>query len=95
MLNRHVFTILSALALTACTPAEENSTAPRLDLPQSCGAEELQGLVGQPKSALESHDFESGTRILGPEDAVTADYRANRLNIEIGPDGKVSKLACY
>ena len=90
-----IFPVLSAALLAACTPPEKNSTAPALDLPQSCGADELQGLVGQPQSALSSQEFAPATRIIGPEDPVTADYRGNRLNIEIGPDGNVAKVACY
>ncbi|RJE82876.1 I78 family peptidase inhibitor [Paracoccus onubensis] len=90
-----IFPLLSAAALAACTPPEESSTAPVLDLPQSCGADELQGLVGQPQSAVSSREFAPGTRIIGPEDPVTADYRGDRLNIEIGPDGNVAKVACF
>jgi len=37
----------------------------------------------------------AGTRVIGPLDPVTMDYRANRLNFEIGQDGKIAKIACY
>lgn len=90
-----IFPVLSAAFLAACTPSENSQTTPVLDLPQSCGAGELQGLVGQPQSAVSSQDFAPGTRIIGPEDPVTADYRGNRLNIEIGPDGNIAKVACF
>lgn len=90
-----IFPVLSAALLAACTPPEKSSTAPTLDLPQSCGADELQSLVGKPQSALSSQDFAPGTRIIGPGDPVTADYRGDRLNIEIGPDGNIAKVACF
>lgn len=90
-----IFSFLAATSMAACTPAENDSTAPQLDLPQNCGAEKLQGLIGMSKTALENHEFEPGTRLIGPEDAITADYSPDRLNIEFGPDGNVSKVACY
>lgn len=90
-----IFPILSAAVLAACTPPPESPTGPTLDLPQNCGASELQDLIGQPESALSSRDFAPGTRIIGPEDAITADYNGSRLNIELGADGKVTKVDCY
>ncbi|RNF33608.1 I78 family peptidase inhibitor [Paracoccus methylarcula] len=89
-----ILSLMSGLALAACEPAAE-STAPALDLPQNCGAEELQNLVGQPKSVLDSRDFPTGTRIIGPGDPVTADYRADRLNIEINSNDRIEKIGCY
>ncbi|WP_272848199.1 I78 family peptidase inhibitor [Paracoccus saliphilus] len=89
-----ILSLMSGLALAACEPVPESST-PELDLPQNCGAEELQDLVGQPKSVLDSKDFPAGTRIIGPGDAVTADYRADRLNIEINRDDRIEKIGCF
>ncbi|PZP19422.1 MAG: hypothetical protein DI613_21395, partial [Kocuria rhizophila] len=30
-----------------------------------------------------------------PGDAVTADFRPDRLNIETGTDGRIAKVGCY
>lgn len=89
-----ILSLISGLALAACEPVPESS-APTLDLPQTCGAEELQELVGQPRSVLESREFPAGTRIIGPGDPVTADYRADRLNIEINSSDRIEKIGCF
>ena len=39
--------------------------------------------------------FAAGTRIIGPTQAVTQDYRLSRLNFEIGKDGRIAKISCY
>ncbi|MDO5704144.1 MAG: I78 family peptidase inhibitor [Paracoccus sp. (in: a-proteobacteria)] len=61
----------------------------------ACGASGYQGLIGQPRSVLDSMRFPLGTRTIGPSDAITADYRPDRLNIEYGAGGLIEKIACY
>lgn len=94
MRRETLLAMLAALALAACETGKEPSI-PRLDLPQNCGAEDMQELVGQPRSALDSAEIPSGTRVIGPDDAVTADYRPDRMNVEIGRDGTIEKVSCY
>lgn len=89
-----VFAALAGLTLAACDPIEDG-TQPVLDLPQECGAAGYQGLIGQPKTALDKMKFPLGTRVIGPEDAVTADYRPDRLNIEYSRAGLIEKISCY
>ncbi len=79
------------LILAACVPE-----APRPDTPDAaCQAPGYQGLVGQPRAVLAAMLFPAGTRIIGPNDAVTADFRADRLNIEVGANDRIAKVACY
>ncbi len=61
----------------------------------ACGAAGYQGLIGQPRSVLDNMNFPLGTRVIGPEDAVTADFRPDRLNIEYAPNDRIEKVACY
>ena len=89
------FAALAGLTLAACEPVTDDGSQPVLDLPQECGAAGYQGLVGQPKAALDSMKFPLGTRVIGPEDAVTADYRPDRLNIEYSRAGLIEKVSCY
>ncbi|MFV0383327.1 I78 family peptidase inhibitor [Paracoccus sp. (in: a-proteobacteria)] len=89
-----LFPLLSALALAACDDTAPKPPTPP-ELPQECGAEGFTGLVGQPKSVLDGLKLPDGTRIIGPDDAVTADFRPDRLNIETGPDGLIAKVSCY
>ena len=58
-------------------------------------AQPLQGLVGQPQSVLVTMLLPAGSRVIGPNDAVTMDFRADRLNVEIGADGRIAKVGCY
>lgn len=61
----------------------------------ACKAASLQVLVGQPKSVVENMDLPEATRILGPNQPVTMDFRPDRLNIEIGTDGRIKRIGCY
>ena len=86
--------VLGLTTLAACqavTP-QKPGPAPAAD---TCGAALFQGLVGQPGTSLRSLELPKGTRVIGPRDAVTMDYRQERLNFEIGADGRIAKISCY
>ena len=85
--------LLPLLALAACVePAPPAEPEPAPDL---CNATAMQGLVGQPASVLRDMMLRAGTRVINPGDAVTMDFRPDRMNIEIGADGRIEKIACY
>ena len=86
--------ILPLLALAACV---EPVPAPAPVQPDTdkCKASTLQGLVGQPKSVLQTMLLPAGTRVIGPGDAVTMDFRPDRMNVEVGADGRIAKIGCY
>lgn len=85
--------MLAVAALAACEPVPPAVTP---DPPQdACAADGYQGLIGQPRSALAQMTFPIGTRLIGPDDAVTADFRPDRLNIEYGRTGRIEKVSCY
>lgn len=86
--------ILSATLLAACEPLPAPPAEP-LPAVDTCGAEGYQGLVGQPRAALAAMTFPIGTRLIGPDDMVTADFRPERLNIEYGRGGRIDKVSCY
>ncbi|MDO8883497.1 MAG: I78 family peptidase inhibitor [Pseudotabrizicola sp.] len=75
--------------LAACQPVV--SDGPDL---ATCGADALQGLVGQPASVLQTMRFGQETRIIRPDMAVTMDYRPDRLNIEIDRAERISRVHC-
>ncbi|MDB6176725.1 I78 family peptidase inhibitor [Paracoccus sp. Z330] len=60
-----------------------------------CGADGYQGLIGHPRDVLDKMTFPIGTRQIGPNDAVTSDFRPDRLNIEYGQTGRIEKISCY
>lgn len=75
--------------LAACQPVV--SDGPDLS---TCGADALQGLVGQPASVLQTMRFAQETRIIRPDTAVIMDYRADRLNIDIDRNERISRVHC-
>lgn len=91
---RRSLIILPALLtlLAACEPVPPPTPPAPVD---ECGAAGYQGLIGQPRSVLTAMRFPIGTRVIGPEDAVTADYRPDRLNIEYGSGGLIEKVSCF
>ena len=60
----------------------------------ACGAAELQGLVGQRASVLDTMRFSQPTRIIRPGEAVTMEYGPNRLNIEINEADRIARVSC-
>lgn len=91
---------LSILTLAACEvpvapPAGDTGAGPSLPAPDLCHAADYKGLVGQPRSVLTTMLLPAGARVIGPDDAVTADFRADRVNIEIGASGRIERVGCY
>ncbi|MFC3570505.1 I78 family peptidase inhibitor [Paracoccus sp. TOH] len=91
---RRLFLLAPLCALTACVPADPPATAPQ-PAPDGCKAAQFRGLIGQPRGVLEAMTLPQGSRIIGPRDPVTADFRAERINFEIGKDGRIAKIGCY
>ncbi|MDQ1900261.1 I78 family peptidase inhibitor [Paracoccus sp. WLY502] len=86
---------LSAAALLAACEPMPVEPLPEAAPPDDCRASAYQGLVGQPVSVLAAMTFPIGTRQIGPNDAVTSDFRPERLNIEYGSTGRIEKVSCY
>jgi hypothetical protein len=60
----------------------------------ACGAEALQGLVGQSARVLETMRFSQDVRVLQPGTAVTMDFSPTRLNIEIDAAERIVRVFC-
>lgn len=82
--------LMALLALAACVEVPEPGAAPA----DACGAAGLQGLVGQPRTVLETMRFGTEVRITGEGDPVTLDFSPTRLNIAYGRDGRISRVFC-
>lgn len=95
MTKTALLTALAASALlAACEPIPTAPAEP--DIPtDACGAAGYQGLIGQRREVLSQMTFPMNTRVIGPEDAVTSDFRTERLNIEYGRNGRIEKVSCY
>jgi len=62
--------------------------------PDTCEMAAHQNLIGMDGSAIDQTSLPANSRVVCHECAVTLDYRADRLNVELGPDGKVVRLRC-
>lgn len=62
--------------------------------PASCGAENLQGLIGHPVKDLKLHDTPERVRIYQTGQPLTLDYFPDRLNVEIDSAGRIRRLHC-
>lgn len=85
-------TVAIALLASGCATAPSSNTA-------TCNADKAQALIGRPWSdELQPQALKlSGARTLRPippGTAVTMDYRADRLNVEIDAGGKVTAVRC-
>ncbi|MDP5307154.1 I78 family peptidase inhibitor [Paracoccus spongiarum] len=86
--------LVAVAGLAACEPVPPPAVIPD-EAADACGAAGYKGLIGQPREVLAQMTFPIGTRMIGPEDAVTADFRPDRLNIEYGRSGRIEKVSCY
>ena len=72
----------------------EYNVVDRTGDPADCPAEAYQVLVGQQAGEIDRDSLPVPNRMYGPGDAVTMDYRSNRLNIVLGEDDRVVEVKC-
>lgn len=60
----------------------------------TCGANQHGALIGQDVSTLEQVLIMRQVRILRPGTAMTMDFRAERINFEIGRDERIKRIFC-
>lgn len=87
------------LALTACQQSLAEAPPPAPPAEDACGAAKLAHYVGKEatpgvEAELAADSTAEATRTIRPGDAVTMDFRPDRLNIEIGKDGKIKRIYC-
>ena len=86
---------LAALTLVACAPQPPVSSVAG----GKCSTARLNKLVGKPATATLANEAlkRSGaktSRIIGPGQAVTMDYRTDRLNIYFDAKNNVERFSC-
>jgi hypothetical protein len=83
------------VAMAGCTPLPDQELPPAMPPTENaCGAADLQDLVGRNATVLETMRFGQTTRILRPGMAVTMDFSAERLNIEINDANIIEAVTC-
>ena len=85
--------VLPMLGLVGCVPTQPPAKPD--PVAAVCKAPQFAGLVGQRKAVLDPLHLPAGTRVIGPKQAVTQDFRPDRLNFEIDSSGLIAKIACY
>ena len=83
------FAIPAFIALTACMP--QPVVEPGED---ACGASGYAGLIGQSKNVLAAMTFPAPMRVIEPGSAITMDYNAERLNIDLDESGNIARVWC-
>ncbi len=96
------FAALLSVTLAACSssPSSDGTAAtPPADAPKQCDASAAQWAVGKAadqalidKAVSDSHS--SNARVIKPGQAVTMDYREDRLNIEVDAANNVTAVRC-
>lgn len=83
----------------ACTACSDESVAAHrpgsCDEPvaDACGAQELESFFGESVSVVDSNLIEDA-RVIRPGDAVTMDYRPDRLNVYLDSQDVVERVNC-
>jgi hypothetical protein len=77
------------LPLAACMQESIHDTPAPL-----CPAEAMQASVGQPLAVLDGGQLYQPNRIIGPNMAVTMDWRPERLNIEHDDAQIIRRIYC-
>jgi hypothetical protein len=62
--------------------------------PDTCQMAAHQDLIGTDGAAVDLSSLPAGARVICHDCAVTLDYRGDRLNVQLGPDGRVARLRC-
>jgi hypothetical protein len=78
--------------ITGCVPSDHVGKRP--DVTKTCKADDYRTLLWKPENAIDTADLPKPIRIIYPDQAVTADYRPERLNIKIGKLGRIEQVFC-
>ncbi len=79
-------------AITACSTTVAPSLPPTLE--DTCNAAQYGHLIGQDATALEKVLLMGQVRVIRPGDAVTQDFRPDRINFGIDTDNRISDISC-
>lgn len=86
--------LLAAVAACSEQPAAEAVAPLAGAASDGCGAAGFQSLLGTSVGDLDANALPEPRRVIFPGQAVTMDYRQDRLNVEIGPGDKVVRVFC-
>ena len=89
------YTVLAGLLLAGCGVATTQAPSvggAAVSGPDTCNAAAHQGLIGM--DAASSLELPEPKRLVGPNDAVTTDFIAGRLNIQLDDTDNIIAITC-
>jgi hypothetical protein len=84
----------AALGLAGCEPVAPPGFDRMPPEPEACGAKGMEKLLWKDRAVLAAMTFPAGTRVIEPGQPVTADYSAERLNIDLDRQGRITRVWC-
>lgn len=91
---KHAFPLLLCAPLLVSACVMEPVPMPPPDPLASCGADELQYLVGRPGVVLDGMRFSQEVRVIEYGSVVTMDYNASRLNFWLDRRDVIERVVC-
>ncbi len=93
--SRSFASLIIFAGLAACGGGSSGGLDPsEYDGVPTCGAEDLQSLLGKKESVLATVNLPKATRILHPTDAIALDFSPDRLTIDVDKFGRISSVTC-
>ena len=83
--------MIALIALAGCTAAEP-PLPPQIE--DTCGAARFADLIGQDATALEKVLLLGPVRVIRPGDAMTMDFRPDRVNFKINAKETIQMIDC-
>jgi len=96
MMRSIAFAIFVGLGASACAPTEPATQEPPISVDErdACHAKVLAHLIGKPLTDPAVPPASLSVRHIRPGDAVTEDFRIERLNIYVTGTGVIEKINC-
>lgn len=85
--------------LSSTPPHEPAPPPPRVETSAACGAERVQDRVGREYSealgeSIQRESRAASLRVIRPGQAVTLDYRSDRINVRLDEDDVITEIGC-
>ena len=96
MIRSSLIMAMGTLSMACASEESGNGDFTVIDLTdgEPCAAEQFQNLIGQPVDEIDRTSLPSPSRVYGPEDAITMDYRIDRLNVVFDATRTVIEVKC-
>lgn len=95
---KKLFLIAPLVFLAACempqSPAAPSGPIVPPAAEDTCNAAQYTALIGQDATALERVLLLGQVRVIRPGDAVTMDFRPERINFNVAADNRITTITC-